>query len=290
MSAQKFDGSAYKSGQKEQWDSVAEAWNKWWPSIEKTAGAASIALADAIGARPGQRILDVSTGIGEPAVTLARLVGPEGSIVATDQSAGMLAVAAERIKKEGLSNIELVEVDTEVMDLPEDEFDGVACRWGLMFLPDLQAGLQAIRMSLKPGAKFAALVWGTPDQVPMLSLPMAVAQQVLDPPPPPPPPPPDAPNVFSLGGDGMLQSALKAAGFKNVVVDPFQIRFDLESPREYIEFVGDLAPPVRAMLAGRPSDQVELFWSTVASKAGAFVDEDGNFSIPTTALLAVGTK
>ena len=100
MSAQKFDGSAFKSGQKEQWDSVADAWNKWWPSIEKTAGAASTALADAIGAGPGQRILDVSTGIGEPAVTLARRVGPEGSIVATDQSARMLAVAAERIKNE----------------------------------------------------------------------------------------------------------------------------------------------------------------------------------------------
>ncbi|MCH7972106.1 MAG: class I SAM-dependent methyltransferase [Chloroflexi bacterium] len=288
MSAQKFDGAAYKSGQKEQWDSVADAWNKWWPTIEKGAGAASTALADAIGAGPGQRILDVSTGIGEPAVTLAGLVGPEGSIVATDQSARMLAVAGGRIKKEGLSNIELVEVDTEVLNLPEDEFDGAVCRWGLMFLPDLHAGLQAIRRSLKPGAKFAAVVWGTPDKVPFMSLPMAVAQQVLD--PPPPPPPPDAPNVFSLGGDGMLQSALKAAGFKNVVVDPFQIRFDLESPREYIEFVGDLAPPVRAMLAGRPSDQVELFWGAVASKVGAFVDEDGNFSIPTTALLAVGTK
>ncbi|MCZ6539539.1 MAG: class I SAM-dependent methyltransferase [Chloroflexi bacterium] len=288
MSAQKFDGSAYKVGQKEQWDSVAEAWNKWWPSIEKTAGAANIALADAIDATQGQRILDVSTGIGEPAVTVARMVGPEGSVVATDQSARMLVVAAERIKNEGLSNIELVEVDTEVLDLPEDEFDGAVCRWGLMFLPDLQAGLQAIRMSLKPGAKFAALVWGTPDQVPMLSLPMAVAQQVLD--PPPPPPPPDAPNVFSLGGDGMLQSALKAAGFKNVVEDPFQIRFDLESPREYVEFVGDLAPPVRAMLAGRPSDQVELFWSTVASKVGAFADENGKLGIPTTALLGVGTK
>ncbi|MFB3077803.1 MAG: class I SAM-dependent methyltransferase, partial [Lysobacterales bacterium] len=275
MSAQKFDGSAYKVGQKEQWDSVAEAWNKWWPSIEKTAGAASIALADAIGAQPGQRILDVSTGIGEPAVTLAGIVGPEGSVVATDQSAGMLAVAAERIKKEGLSNIELVEVDTEVLDLPEDEFDGVACRWGLMFLPDLQAGLQAIRMSLKPGAKFAALVWGTPDQVPILSLPMAVAQQVLD--PPPPPPPPDAPNVFSLGGDGMLQSALKAAGFNNVVTDTFQTVFDLKSPQEYCEFLGDVAPPVRAMLADRPTDQVELFWNAVASKAEAFVSDDGSF-------------
>ena len=145
MSAQKFDGSAYKAAQKDQWDSVAGAWEKWWPDIERGAQSASTALADAIGARPGQRILDVSTGIGEPAVTLARIVGPEGSIVATDQSASMLAVAGERIKEEGLGNIELVEADTEALNLPENEFDGAVCRWGLMFLPDLQAALGALR-------------------------------------------------------------------------------------------------------------------------------------------------
>ncbi|MCH8817503.1 MAG: class I SAM-dependent methyltransferase, partial [Chloroflexi bacterium] len=225
---------------------------------------------------------------GEPAVTLARLVGPDGSIVATDQSAGMLAVAGERIKKEGLSNIELVEVDTEVLNLPENEFDGAVCRWGLMFLPDLQAGLQAIRRSLKPGAKFAAAVWGRPDQVPFMSLPMAVAQQVLD--PKPAPPPADAPNLFSLGGDGTLQSALQTAGFKNVEESTLEVLFDLESPQEYCEFLGDLTPPIRAMLAGRSSDQVELFWSTVASRAGTFVNDDGSFGVLNTAPLSVGTK
>ena len=81
---------------------------------------------------PGQRILDVSTGIGEPAVTLSKRVGADGSILATDQSAGMLAVARERIVSEGLSNIELVQVDTEVLDMPENESDGAVCRWRLL--------------------------------------------------------------------------------------------------------------------------------------------------------------
>ena len=46
----------------------------------------------------------------------------------------------------------------------------------------------------------------------------------------------------------MILSALKAAGFKNVVEDILQIQFDLESPQEYCEFLGDVAPLVRAML------------------------------------------
>ncbi len=288
MTSQKFDPSAFKAGQKEQWDSVAEAWRKWWPSIEKGAHSASVALAEAINVQPGQRVLDVSTGIGEPAVTLANLVGPQGSVVATDQSQSMLSIASERINEEGLSNVELIEADTEALDFPEGEFDGAVCRWGLMFLPDLQAGLERIHNSLKPGAKFATIVWAAPEQVPFASLPMAVAREVLK--PAPLPPPPGAPNMFSLGGDGVLQSALQAPGFKNVQVEPLQILFDLESPQEYCDWLSDTAPPVRAMLADRPSDQIELFWSTVATKASVFVDAGGNFEIPNTAPLAVGTK
>ena len=288
MSTQKFDGSTYKAGQKVQWDAVAEAWRKWWPEIERGAQVASNALADAIGAAPGQRILDVSTGIGEPAVTLSKRVGADGSILATDQSAGMLAVANERIATEGLRSIELVQVDTEELDLPENEFDGAVCRWGLMFLPDVQAGLQAIRRSLKPGAKFATTVWGTPPQAPMFSLPMAVAQQVLD--PAPPPPPADAPNIFLLGAPGVLHSAFGAAGFKDVEANDLQINFDLDSPQVFADFLGDIAPGVQTILSGRSPSEIEKFWSAVVTKAEDLVDENGAFSIPGTAPIAVGTK
>ena len=121
-----------------------------------------------------------------------------------------------------------------------------------------------------------------------MTLPMGAAQQVFD--PGPPPPPAGAPNLFALGGDGVLGSAFEAAGFNNVVTDSFQTVFDLKSPQEYCDFVGDLAPPVRAMLAGRPTDQVELFWKTVASKAEAFVSDDGSFGIPNTTPMATGTN
>ena len=237
---------------------------------------------------PGQRILDVSTGIGEPAVTLSKRVGADGSILATDQSAGMLAVARERIVSEGLSNIELVQVDTEVLDLPENESDGAVCRWGLMFLPDVQAGLQAIRRSLKPGAKFATTVWGTPPQTPMFSFPMAVARKIMD--PAPPRPPADAPNFFLLGAPGFLHSAFRAAGFKYVEGSDLQIYFDLDSPQTFADFLGDIAPGVQAILSGRPTSEVEKFWNTVVTKVEEFVDENGTFKIPGTAPIAVGTK
>jgi SAM-dependent methyltransferase len=223
-------------------------------------------------------------------VTLAKIVGPEGRVVATDQSVGMLAVAGERIKDEGLGNIELIEADTESLDLPENEFDGTVCRWGLMFLPDLQAGLQAIRRSLKPGAKFATAVWSTPDKTPVLSIPIMVAQQMLDPAPAPPPPPALAPNLFSLGPAGALESALSAAGFNDVEGNDLQIDFDMESSQAYAEFLRGISPPVQAMLVGRPKQQVDQFWNAVVSKSDAFVNDNGVFKMPNIAPIAVGTK
>ena len=53
--------------------------------------------------KAGQLVLDVATGIGEPAVTAARKVGPTGKVVATDQAPLMLAIARERAAELGLT-------------------------------------------------------------------------------------------------------------------------------------------------------------------------------------------
>ena len=176
MASQQFDENTYKMGQRQQWDSVAVAWKKWWPFFERGAQQVSDRLAELAGIQTGHRVLDIATGIGEPAATVARLVGSGGSVVATDQSSGMLAVARERIVELGLGNVELVEVDAEALDFAEEEFDSVVCRWGLTFLPDLNEALGRIRRSLKPGARFATAVWGPPDRVPFISLPFGIAQ------------------------------------------------------------------------------------------------------------------
>ena len=60
---------------------------------------------------PGHKVLDVATGIGEPAMTAARRAGPSGSVVAIDQAPQMLAVARERMQAAGIGTVEFVEGD-----------------------------------------------------------------------------------------------------------------------------------------------------------------------------------
>ena len=159
----------------------------------------------------------------------------------------MLAVAQRRVAELGLSNVALAEADIESMDLQADEFDAVVCRWGLMFLPDLAEALARIRRALKPGGRFATSVWSTVDRVGFASLPLGVAQRVLD--PPPPPPPPDAPNLFKLGAPGVIEAAFADAGFAEVRGEAHIVEFSVDSAEQYTDFLKDIAPPYAS--AGR---------------------------------------
>jgi ubiquinone/menaquinone biosynthesis C-methylase UbiE len=77
--------------------------------------------------QPGYRILDIATGIGEPAVTAVRKVSPTGQVVATDLSPQMLAIGKERAAELGPTNIEFHEMDADALDFPENSFHAVLC-------------------------------------------------------------------------------------------------------------------------------------------------------------------
>ena len=141
------------------WDADgARSWAKWFHIMEAAAGPLSEHMVELAGVAPGGRVLDIATGVGEPAVSAARRAGPEGSVLATDLSADMLAHGRQRAEDLGLSNITFQEMDAQALDLSEDSFDAVLCRWGLMFVDDLDAALAGIRGCLKPGSEFGCSV------------------------------------------------------------------------------------------------------------------------------------
>lgn len=148
MSTTPIDPNQWKARQRQEWDTVPSGWSAWWQTFERSGQVLSdhlIALAEI---EPGQRVLDIATGIGEPAVTAARRVGPGGRVVAIDQSPHMLAIARERAEATGLQNIQFIELDAEQRDALEDHFDAALCRRGLMYLPQLVPALQGIRQRL----------------------------------------------------------------------------------------------------------------------------------------------
>src|SRR6266478_1106540 len=129
MSDQNPDDLKIKSQQKAAWDDSADGWKRWWPTFERSAQTVNDRLVELARVRDGNRVLDIATGSGEPALTAARAVGESGRVVAVDMSPGMLAIARERVDAAGLTNVELVESDAESLRLDEHSFDAVLCRW-----------------------------------------------------------------------------------------------------------------------------------------------------------------
>ena len=286
MSTQSFDADRYKAGQRQQWSNAAAGWKKWWPTFEQGAQHLSDRLVELANIQPGQRVLDVATGIGEPAVTAARRVGPTGHVTATDQAPQMLAIAQARAAELGLQHIEFLEMDAEALDLPESSFDAILCRWGLMFLPNLALALNRIWQLLTPGGRLAAAVWDVPEKVPNISLAMGVARQMLR----APPPPAETPGPFSLADSTALELALTQAGFSDVHSEWLTLTFAFASAGEYVRRSQEVAAPLIAMLPDRPTERQAEVWRAIEEAANQYAKADGSISMPNETICIVGRR
>src|ERR1700682_5556309 len=211
MTDQNPDNLKMKHEQKLAWDDSADGWKRWWPTFERSAQRVNDRLVELAGARGGHVVLDIATGSGEPALTAARAVGASGRVVAVDMSAGMLKIARERIDTAGLRNVELVESDAESLKLDDDSFDAVLCRWGLMFMPDVESLLQRLHRALKADGRIATAVWSSADKVPICSLARDAIRQITG-----ITPPPNAPDPLKLADTSILERALLGGGFRDV--------------------------------------------------------------------------
>ena len=205
--------------------------------------------------------------------------------MATDHAPQMLAIAQERADALGLANLELREMDAEALDLPENTFDAILCRWGLMFLPNLVDALSGMRPLLRPSGRLAAAVWSVPPEVPMLSLPMGVLQQMLE----LPPPPAGTPNPFNLGDVSVLEQALSDAGFTDVRSEHLVVTMEWPSAEEYITFLRDIAPII-PILASYSAEKQAQAWQAIKEAVQHYATADGAVTMPNEAICVVGRR
>ena len=282
-----FDAQKFKSAQRQGWNSVAEGWKKWWKTIEEGAQVVSDKLVERAGIKEGGNVLDIATGIGEPAVTAARKVGPTGKVTAIDLSPAMLAIAKDRARENGLANIiEFQEGDAETFRLPSSKYDAIISRFGLMFLPDLPGALKTIREALVDDGRIAAAVWSSPQKVPALITPFEVVSKETG----TPPPPAGAPGPFSLADTTLLQDRFKQAGFRDIKIESGMVDFKLPSAEEYVDFVRSTAAPLTAMMAGLPPARQQEIWNKVLDASKKFADTAGRVNFTNEVIYVVARK
>jgi SAM-dependent methyltransferase len=270
------------------WDNVAAGWQAWWPTLERGAQKVSDKIVELAEIKPGDRVLDIATGIGEPAVTAARKVMPNGKVVATDISPQMLAIAKIRAKSLGLDSImDFRESDAEKLDLPEPTptFDAIISRWGLMFLLNLPATLLRIRqMLLASNGRLSAAVWSVPSKVPLLDLALATVRKQIN----APVPPLGTPGPFALADVEALKQWFSQAGFKDIRTDILQITFGFDSPESYTRFHQQIAAPVHSMLANHTDEVKKQAWDSITQAVWQYADSHGRVNLDNEVICIVG--
>ena len=227
-------------------DRTVTAWRKWHAQIATFTQGATEAILEAARLRPGMRVLDLASGVGDPALSIAREVAPSGRVTATDLGPGMMSLAEELARKRGLTNIEFREANAESLPFADKSYDVLTCRFGVMFFPDLPKALSECFRVLKPLGRAAFVAWGKKEQPFFTTTAGIVLKHV---PVPPPPPDPDAPSLFMFGDRDRLRRALEAAGFSNVhEEDRIVAGRWASSVEEYWEQFTEVAAPFRPLI------------------------------------------
>jgi ubiquinone/menaquinone biosynthesis C-methylase UbiE len=103
---------------------------------------------------PGQRILDLGSGVGDVAILAGGLVGPSGEVVGVERDTRSIARARLRVAEAGLHNVSFMQSD--VCQLSGDKpFDAVVGRFILQFLPDPVAALRSLSQLVRRGGVIA---------------------------------------------------------------------------------------------------------------------------------------
>lgn len=141
------------------WTGSAPYWEKHREAIRQMFAPVTQALADDARIARGQIVLDLATGPGEPALTLAALVGPEGKIFGVDPIPEMVAAARRAAEHLGVTNTQFEVAFADHLPFPDNTFDAAVSRFGVMFFPSPLDAIREMLRVLKPGGKLALAVW-----------------------------------------------------------------------------------------------------------------------------------
>jgi len=281
----KQDSQQIIEDQRQDWNRVAGAWEKWDRLFEEQAGYLNHRLVADARLRQGHAVLDVGSGTGYPAILAAQTVGASGSVTGIDLAGDMLAVAQRKAKRLGLLNVTFRTGDATTLPFETASFDAVISRFCLMFLPDVPKASTEIARVLKPNRWFAVMVWTSPERNPRIGLSMAAMKQVFD----LPPRDPTAPGIFRLAKPGELAGMLQEAGLVDITEQEFLAEWSYESPEHYYSTMMEIAAPVQNLMAGCSDSQRQEVKRLILEAASAYRQGD-RITFPIAVRVVAGRK
>jgi len=268
-------GSSYRLIASDKWKAKSAAMGK----------AVTEALVEYARPRPGMRVLDLASGTGEPAITLAMRVGAEGQVTALDLSADLLEIAKKRAQERGLDNFSTQQADAHSLPFDDNSFDLATCRFGIMFFRDVTLALRELHRVLIAGSRACFLAWG-PFGQPYWQSTMGVVHRHVG----GPQLPAGGPDPFRFSQPGSLSGALQSAGFRDVEEETKTLPWTWPgTPEEVWEQAQAVSVPFRPMLDRVPPGMWPQIHEEVRIAIGQYVRGE-NIEFGASVVLASGSK
>jgi ubiquinone/menaquinone biosynthesis C-methylase UbiE len=270
----------------QQWRETASYWTRHHDTIRTMFLPLTRALIEQARIAPGQSVLDVAGGSGEPSLTIAQAVGPTGFVMCTDAIAEMVAVAEREALARGLKNMQFRQCTADSLPFADESFDVAVSRLGVMFFPDPVAAVREMLRVIKPGGRVALAVWGKSELNPYSYVVTGVVSRYV----PAVPVAPDAPDAFRFAEPGKLAGVLKDAG----AIDVTQrvVKFDMAaplSPEEFWDMRSEISESLREKLKTLSSEDRARLADEVQEAVREFFP-DGQMRFPAQMLIVSGAK
>jgi SAM-dependent methyltransferase len=259
--------------------------DKWKAKSAVMGKAVTEALVEYAQPKPGMQVLDLASGTGEPAISVATLVGAQGHVVALDLSPELLEIARKRAQERGLDNFSTQQADAQALPFADNSFDLATCRFGVMFFRDVGLALGELRRVLRAGSRACFLAWGPFDQPYWRSTMGVVHRHVGG-----PLLQPGGPDPFRFSAPGSLSAVLRSAGFREVGEETKTLPWTWPgTPEEVWEQAQAVAVPFRAMLDRVPAPMWPQIHAEVRAAIGQYVEGE-NIAFGASVVLASGSK
>jgi len=268
------------------WSSSAPYWEKHGEIIRQMFAPITQALVEDAQIGSQQIVLDIAMGPGEPALSVAAVVGPQGKIFGIDPIPEMVAAARRAADRLGLRNAQFDVAFADHLPFPADTFDAVISRFGVMFFPSPVDAVREMLRVLKPGRKLALAVWHFAERNPFHYTLSRIIERYVD----SPPPAPDAPDAFRFARPGKLAEVLTEAGATAATerLLQFTIRASI-SVEDYWTLRCEISDKLREKIAMLSREQVSEV-KRQALEAFREYSADRGLSFPAEVLMVSGAK
>lgn len=203
--------------------------------------------------KPGERALDIACGLGEPALSIAREVGPQGRVLGIDLSERMIELAQTEAKRRSLTNVDFAVMDAENLDVPHGTMDLVTSRFGLQIFTNPEKAIDEMRKALRPGGRVVLSVWGPGERNEHIHALIGPMLEYAE---------PDEtgylPTPYETGGEGELVRVLDERGFTDAREERVKHETLWRDEKTYLDSILSGTPIGHSLREEEPDVQKEV--------------------------------